>query len=69
MELTSWDIEQIDRFCNGNKNAGKIVETKNGLIGRTYNYESPVNGKIIVHIEKGKLLCNPETLKLKGYID
>jgi len=68
-ELTEWDVEQIERLCNGNKNAGQIVETKTGLIGRTFNHEDYVNGKAIVHVEKGKLLCVPSTLKLKGFID
>ena len=65
MELTDWDIEQSD----GNKNAGYLVETKNGIQGRTYHCEGLVNKKIIVHIENGKLLCVPDTLKLKGFID
>lgn len=68
-ELTEWDIEQLNRFAEGNKNAGQIVETKTGLIGRTYNHENPVNGKIRVYTDKGKLLCDPNTLKLKGFID
>ena len=68
-ELTEWDVEQIKRMCEGNKNAGKLVVTKTGLIGRTYNHEGLVNGKVCVHTEKGKLLCTAETLKLKGFID
>ena len=69
MELTEWDVEQIKRICEGNKNAGKIVVTKTGLIGRTYNHEGLINQKVIVHTEKGKLLCDPITLKLKGFVD
>ena len=69
MELTEWDVEQLDRLCNGNKNAGYIVVTKTGLIGRTYHTEDEINGKVIVHTSKGKLLCNPKTLKLNGFID
>jgi len=70
MELTEWDIEQIERFCSGgNQNAGCIVITKTGLIGRTFHKDELVNGKQIVHTEKGKLLCAPTTLTLKGYID
>lgn len=69
-ELTEWDIEQIERLANGgNKNAGMIVVTKTGLSGRTYSHEDYINGKIIVHVENGKLLCVPETLTLKGFID
>ena len=70
MELTKWDIEQLERMANGgNKNAGMIVETKTGLPRRTYSHEDYVNGKVIVHTNKGKLLCRSETLKLKGFID
>lgn len=54
---------------NLNKNAGQLVETKNGIIGRTYSHEDLINGKIRVYTEKGKLLCDPTTLKLKGFID
>lgn len=61
-----WDA---DRYFEKNKNAGRIVETKSGLVGRTYNIEEPINGKLIVHTEKGKLLCSPETLTLKGFVD
>jgi len=68
-ELTSWDIEQIDRLCNGNKKAGQLVETKTGLTGRTYSHEGLINGKIRVYTDKGKLLCDPNTLTLKGFID
>ena len=52
-----------------NKNSGRLVETKNGLSGRTYNHEEFVNGKIRVHTEKGKLLCDPKTLTVKGFLD
>ena len=69
MELTEWDIEQAERFCHGNKNAGYIVETKTGLRGRTYHSEGLINNKVIVHTEKRKLLCVPDTLKIIGFID
>lgn len=52
-----------------NKNAGRIVITKTGLIGRTYNYEDLVNGKVKVYTDKGNLLCDPSTLKVTGFID
>jgi hypothetical protein len=52
-----------------NKNAGRLVETKSGLIGKTYKNEKLINGKVRVHTEKGKLLCDPNTLKVKGFID
>ena len=69
MELTEWDIEQLQRLTNGRQNSGCIVETKTGLIGRTFHREEPVNGKQVVHTDKGKLICNPATLKIKGFID
>lgn len=69
-ELTEWDIEYLNRMAHGNKNAGRLVETKTGKTGRTYNHEEPVNGKIRVYLDDGgKMLCSPDKLKLKGYID
>ncbi len=61
-----WDA---DRFFGENKKSGLMVKTKSGLIGRTYSNEEPINGKVRVYTEKGKLLCDPETLKIKGFID
>ena len=70
MELTEWDIEQLNRMEQGNRNAGALVETKTGLLGRTYNNENLTNGKVRVHCTNGaKLLCDPKTLTLKGFID
>ena len=54
---------------NQNKNSGRLVETKTGLIGRIYSHEELINGKVIVHTEEGNLLCDPTTLKVKGFID
>lgn len=52
------------------KNSGMIVETKSGKLGRTYNSRDLIDGKLQVICEDGtKLLCRPETLKLKGFID
>ena len=69
-ELTEWDIEQLNRIINGNKNAGYLVETKTGFMGRTYNCESMVNGKVKVFLSDGrKMLCDPGTLKINGFID
>lgn len=55
------------------KNSGYIVETKTGKVGRTYHNEPMVNGKQPVYIEVGektlKMLCNPTSLKLKGFVD
>jgi hypothetical protein len=74
MEMTNeqmeFELQQMETFFGGrNENAGQLVETKTGLVGRTYNHEKPINGKIRVYTNKGKLLCNPTTLKLKGFID
>ena len=57
-------------MMNENRNRGQLVETKTGKLGRTYNHESLVNGKVQVHCTDGsKLLCNPDNLILKGFID
>jgi hypothetical protein len=65
-----FDLRLMESFMGiPNKNAGRLVETKKGLTGRTYNHEDLINGKIRVYTDKGKLLCNPETLILKGFID
>lgn len=54
--------------------SGYLVETKTGKTGRTYHRDKKVNGKVIVYIkgEAGttiKLLCNPEYMKIIGFID
>jgi hypothetical protein len=54
--------------------SGYLVETKTGKQGRTYHRENKINGKIIVYVEGEadttvKLLCNPETIKIIGYVD
>lgn len=55
------------------KDSGYVVETKTGKEGRTYHRDSKVNGKIVVYTEidgkEVKLLCNPQTTKIIGYID
>ena len=69
-ELTDWDVEQLSCLAYGNRNAGALVETKTGLVGRTFNNEKSINGKVCVHCADGqKLLCDPNTLTLKGFID
>ena len=68
-ELTEWEIVQCHRICMVNKKSGLIVQTKTGLMGRTFNHEEQVNGKTIVHVVGGKLLCEHETLIFKGFID
>lgn len=70
MELTEWDIEQIERLYNGNKNAGRLVVTRTGLHGRIYNHEELINGKIRVYTDCGKkMLCSLDKLKVIGYVD
>jgi len=73
MELTEEELEfefqQLNTFAGLNKNQGYIVETKSGLTGRTLHSDPLVNGKQPVYTDKGKLLCDPATLKLKGFID
>lgn len=64
------------------ENSGYQVITKSGWTGRTYHRVGPVNGKVVVFLidedfnpvldEKGqqkKLLCDPATLKIVGFID
>lgn len=69
-EELKFEFEQMNRFAMLKEtNQGYIVETKNGLIGRTFHSDPLVNGKQPVYLEKGKLLCDPGTLKLKGFID
>jgi hypothetical protein len=59
-------------------NSGKIVmHRKSGRIGRTYDINEPINGKISVYfeIEDGGVfgnkatLCNPNNLEIIGFID
>ncbi len=74
MEMTEdqmkWEFEQTETFFgDGNRNARQIVETKTGLIGIIYSNEALINGKVRVYTDECKLLCNPTTLKLKGFID
>jgi hypothetical protein len=53
--------------------SGCLVETKSGKQGRTYHREGLVNKKIVVHLDVNgkdvKMLCDPETIKIIGYID
>jgi hypothetical protein len=64
-DFERWDLNHD----TPKKRAGQLVETKSGLVGRTYNHEALVNGKVKVYTSKGNLLCDPSTLKLKGFID
>jgi len=55
------------------KNSRYLVETKTGKVGRTYHNELMINNKQPVHIKVGekvlKMLCDPDSLKLKGFLD
>lgn len=55
------------------EDAGYLVETKNGKKGRTYHREGHINDKAVVHIKENektiKMLCEPNTLKIIGFID
>jgi len=69
-EQIEWEFECANRLAGiPNKNSGMIVETKSGLVGRTKNVDSYVNGKVKVYTDKGNLLCDPTTLKQIGFID
>ncbi|WP_435624498.1 hypothetical protein [Flagellimonas sp.] len=70
-EAIAWEFECAQRLIGGlDRNAGTLVITKNGLVGRTFSHEKLVNGKVRVHCDNGsKLLCQPETLKVTGYIN
>lgn len=60
-----------------------MVKTRRGFIGRTYNDEQWIDGKVPVHLltedrqirmnpktgQPLKLLCRPETLQIIGFID
>ncbi len=69
-EQQEFEMQQAETLMGGgNKRSGQIVETKSGLVGRTFSHEELINGKIRVYTSKGNILCSPSTLKLKGFID
>lgn len=56
------------------KDAGYLVETKTGLIGRTFHRDGLINKKTVVYVEKpdgsiSKILCTTKTLKIIGFVD
>ena len=55
------------------KDSGYLVKTKTGKEGRTYHRDNLVNGKLIVYVnvdgKQVKMLCDPETVKIIGYVD
>ena len=54
-------------------NSGYLVKTKSGKEGRTYHIEGLVNKKTIVHLDVNgndiKMLCDPKTIEIIGYVD
>lgn len=75
--MTTQDLEDEFAFCkrisDNHKSSGYLVTTKTGLVGRTYDKDNLVNGKQPVYVEKDgkllKMLCDPESLKVNGFID
>jgi len=55
------------------RDAGYLVKTKTGKEGRTYHRDGRVNGKVVVYVEiegkELKMLCDPKTITVTGYID
>lgn len=55
------------------KTNGFLVTTKKGLKGRTYHDDDLIGGKQPVYTEidgkKVRLLCDPNTLTINGFID
>lgn len=55
------------------KNSGCLVTTKSGKKGRTYHKEGLVNKKIVVHVDVDgknvKMLCDPKSIIIIGYVD
>lgn len=53
--------------------AGYQVITKTGKEGRTYHKDVLVNEKMVVHIKQDgkiiKMLCDPDTVEITGFID
>lgn len=55
------------------KDSGYLVKTKSGKEGRTYHREGLVNKKTVVYVDNNgkqvKMLCDPKTLEIIGFID
>ena len=55
------------------KDSGYLVETKTGKKGRTYHREKLVNSKLIVYVKvegkEVKMLCDPQKIKIIGFVD
>ena len=72
-ELTPDDIWFCERMADNQSNSGYLVTTKKGLTGVTYHKDDLVGGKQPVYTEidgkQVRLLCDPETLIINGFID
>ena len=69
-QLTEADIHFATKVMMPNSDAGTLVKTKLGIIGRTYNSDGLIKGKQMVYCTDGsKMLCKPENLTLIGFID
>jgi hypothetical protein len=64
----------MDKFHN----SGKIVmHRRSGRIGRTYDKNKPINGRVLVYFETGEknvyeirpTLCSVENLEVIGFIE
>ena len=71
-ELSDDEIWFIRKFIlQEEQGAGRLVKhNKSGTMGRIFNHHQMVNGKYQVYLVDGtKMLCAPENLTLKGFID
>lgn len=72
-ELTPDDIWFCKRMADNHSNSGYLVTTKTGLKGVVYHKDALVNGKRAVYASKDgkevKLLCDPDSLTVNGFID
>lgn len=68
-ELTEDDIWFCQKMANDG-NSGYLVTTKHGVNGSTYHKDKLIDGKQPVYVGNNvKLLCDPETLTINGFID
>ena len=53
--------------------SGYLVKTKTGKEGRTYHRDNKLNNKVIVYVfingKEVKMLCDPETIEIIGFVD
>lgn len=55
------------------KDSGYLVRTKTGKTGKTYHRDGLVNKKMVVYVnvdgKEVKMLCDPKTIEITGYVD